>query len=128
MTPELNRNQWDGVIYENKRLGVEWGRYPLNYHFYPDTEVFPVEVSYDNWKNVKGGVQIGETTPVTTIRGVEVGGDVCLIVETGTHVITGLHTTHVRRVSVIDLWPELVDAVHEGRLEDEEVFKPQKSS
>jgi len=97
MSPELARLPWRGVQYENAELGVDTSFYPLNYHFYPDADVFPVEV--DMWKQgKKQGIQVGETSVVCVHHGVPVGGDIVLYVEKGSHSVLGAHTSRVTRL------------------------------
>jgi len=95
MSPELNRNKWDGVIYENKALGIEWDRYPLDYHFYPDDKVFPVEIHWFDLP-IRNALQVGETSEVI---GKPIDGNLCLVVIEGTQYVSGIHESHVKKIN-----------------------------
>jgi len=96
MTPELSRTNSHGVEYENKALHVKRSFYPLNYHFFPDNETFPVEV--DCWnRGVRDGIQVGETSVICYQSGFPVGGDFILYVEEHTQYVSAAHQNRVSK-------------------------------
>ena len=96
MSPEIRRNNWEGVIYKNDNLNVPETAYCLTCEFAEDEDIRRVRM---NWSKTHNDGRIGYWVgrmyhPVREVNGNE-PADYELVVWDGENSVSGIHASKI---------------------------------